>query len=75
MERGTLKHVGVRGVAELNKIDRDRLNRFLSKYLGADPKQWSSWFIVNIVDPLTVMVKVTPQSIVAKDVSFFKVRK
>lgn len=75
LEKGVLKHVGVRGKAELTEVDQGRLNRFGSKYLGADQKEWNPWFIDKIVTPLTVMVKITPQSVVAKDVSFFKVRK
>lgn len=72
LSKGILKHVGIRGKAKLSNIDHGRLIRFVSKYLGDDKCEWNSWFIANIVNPLNVMVQVTPESIVAKDVSFFK---
>ena len=46
--------------------------RFVSKYLGNDKQNWNAWFVANVVDPLDVMIKITPQLIVAKNVSFFK---
>ncbi|MGA8164761.1 MAG: pyridoxamine 5'-phosphate oxidase family protein [Waddliaceae bacterium] len=72
LEKGILRHVGIRGKAQLSNIDNDRLKRFVSKYLGNDKQKWNSWFVKNIVDPLDVMVQITPKTIVAKDVSFFK---
>lgn len=60
------------GTSQIGNIDHDRLYRFVSKYLGKDEEKWNEWFIKNIVDPLDVMVQITPKSIVAKDVSFFK---
>jgi len=64
--------VGVRGSAEIDAIDRERLMRFVAKYLGDDRKKWNKWFVEHIVEPLDVMVQITPKSIVAKDLSFFK---
>jgi hypothetical protein len=72
LENGILKHVGIRGRASLSSCDKDRLMRFVAKYLGEDKLNWNPWFIANIVDPLDVMIKIVPESIVAKDVSFFK---
>jgi len=72
VEKGLLKHIGFRGKAICNKIDPDRLNHFLIKYLGSDSTQWNSWFIKHVVNPLNVMVQYIPKTIVAKDVSFFK---
>ena len=72
LEKGILKHVGIRGTAFLASCDKDRLMRFVAKYLGEEKQDWNPWFIENIVDPLDVMIKVVPQSIVAKNVSFFK---
>jgi nitroimidazol reductase NimA-like FMN-containing flavoprotein (pyridoxamine 5'-phosphate oxidase superfamily) len=70
--KGILKHVGIRGTASLASCDKDRLMRFVSKYLGEDKQDWNPWFIENVVDPLDAMIKITPESIVAKNVSFFK---
>ncbi len=72
LDAGVLRHVGIRGTAQLGDIDTERLKRFVSKYLGEDSRQWNEWFVDNIVDPLDVMVQITPRSIVAKDVSLFK---
>lgn len=72
LENGVLLHVGIRGVATLQSVDQNRLERFVSKYLGANTKSWNDWFVQNIVAPLDVMVAIETQSIVAKDVSFFK---
>ncbi len=72
LEKGILKHVGIRGVASVTSCDKDRLTRFVAKYLGEDKQAWNPWFIANIVDPLDIMVKIVPETIVAKNVSFFK---
>lgn len=72
LEKGILKHVGIRGVAELAEVDKERLNRFVSKYLGSNSAKCNDWFMANIVGTLNVMTQVIPKSIVAKDVSFFK---
>lgn len=72
LEKGILKHVGIRGAASLTSCNKERLMRFVAKYLGKDKQNWNSWFVANVVDPLDTMIKITPQSIVAKNVSFFK---
>jgi hypothetical protein len=72
VQKGILKHVNIRGTAQILDPDRDRLTRFLIKYIGENKSDWNPWFIKNIVDPINCMVQVIPQSIVAKDLSFFK---
>lgn len=72
LEAGILRHVGIRGTAQLSDIDSERLKRFVAKYLGKESHQWNEWFVSNIVTPLDVMVQIIPRSVVAKDVSFFK---
>ena len=52
--------------------DKDRLMRFVTKYLGQNKQNWNPWFIENIVDPLDAMIRLDPESVVAKNVSFFK---
>ena len=64
--------MGIRGTATAMNVDKERLKRFVSKYLGEDTNNWNSWFVDHIVNPLDVMVQIIPKSIVAKDVSFFK---
>ena len=69
--RGVLRHVGVRGTAEIGAMDNARRGRLLSRYLGPAPEAWNPWFIEHVVAPLDLMIRVTPQSIVAKNASFF----
>lgn len=72
LQNGILKHVGIRGTAQVGKVDDERLERFVFKYLGENSDDWNKWFIANIVDPLNRMVQIAPKSIVVKDTSFFK---
>ena len=72
LDSGILLHVGIRGMVYLHKVSPERLRSFVGKYLGYETEAWNKWFIKNIVAPLTVMVEVKPNTIVAKDVSFFK---
>ena len=34
LQRGTLRHVGMRGTAEVTPVDKARLHRLLARYLG-----------------------------------------
>ncbi len=72
LDRGILRHVGIRGVAEIRELDRARLHRLLYRYLGHDAASWNSWFVENVVDKLDLMVRITPQSVVAKNMSYFQ---
>ncbi|MBM3197576.1 MAG: pyridoxamine 5'-phosphate oxidase [Chlamydiae bacterium] len=72
LEKGILKHVGIRGTASVASCDKNRLMRFLAKYLGADEEKHNPWFIENVVDPLDAMIRIDPESVVAKNVSYFK---
>lgn len=69
---GILRHVGVRGSAIVGPMQPDRLKRLLGRYLGPDDKTWNAWFHANVVEPLDVLIEITPTSTVCKDVSFFR---
>lgn len=71
LEKGYLRHVGFRGNAVVEKLDDERLERFLYRYIGT-PNQWNSDFKRNIIDSLDLMIRFTPTSIVARDQSYFK---
>ena len=71
VQRGVLKHVGIRGVATVLPLDRFRLHRLLRRYLGEDETMWNPWFRVNVIDRLTLMVRIEPMSVVARDQSYF----
>ena len=72
LQRGHLRHVGIRGSANVETVDPARLHRLLSKYLGADVAQWNPQFKASVIDGLDLMVRITPTSIVARDQSYFK---
>ncbi|MEX1012706.1 MAG: pyridoxamine 5'-phosphate oxidase family protein [Waddliaceae bacterium] len=72
LDRGVLRHVGVRGKSTVTPVNSVRLKRFVRKYLGNDVEKWNQWFVTNIVDTLNQMVQVDLETVVAKDVSFFK---
>lgn len=71
LQRGTLRHVGMRGTAEVAPVDKARLHRLLARYLGEDPEGWSSTFTRGVIDKLDLMVRFRPTSIVARDQSYF----
>ena len=71
LQRGTLRHVGMRGTAEVTPLDKARLHRLLARYLGEDPAGWNSTFRRGVIETLDLMVRFTPTSIVARDQSYF----
>ena len=71
LQRGTLRHVGMRGTAEVTALDTARLRRLLARYIGEDPACWSSTFSREVVDKLDLMVRLSPTSIVAREQSYF----
>lgn len=64
LDRGVLRHVGVRGKAKVASVNSARLKRFVVKYLGEDVEKWNQWFVTNIVDPLNQMVQVDLETVV-----------
>jgi nitroimidazol reductase NimA-like FMN-containing flavoprotein (pyridoxamine 5'-phosphate oxidase superfamily) len=71
LARGLLRHVGIRGIGTIEPLDRPRLHRLLSRYLGADETTWNKRFREAVVDELDLMVRIDPTSIVARDQSYF----
>jgi len=71
LARGRLRHVGIRGTGSIEPIDRGRLYRFLSRYLGTNEAEWNPSFRARVIDPLELMVLIKPLSIVARDQSYF----
>ena len=71
LARGRLRHVGIRGMGSIEPIDRGRLYRFLSRYLGKNEAEWNASFRSRVVDRLDLMVRIKPLSIVARDQSYF----
>jgi hypothetical protein len=71
LARGLLRHVGMRGTGTIDSLDRARLHRLLSRYLGADEAAWNPRFRASVIDRLDLMVRIEPASIVARDQSYF----
>jgi len=71
VQRGVLKHVGIRGVATVLPLDRFRLHRLLHRYLGENEAMWNPRFRASVIDRLTLMVRIKPASVVARDQSYF----
>ncbi len=71
LPNGTLRHVGIRGVASIEALDEDRLHRLLKRYLGADKEAWNAEFRSVVIDGLDLMVRIRPLSMVARDQSYF----
>ena len=71
LQRGLLQHVGVRGITTVDALDRSRLGRLLRRYLGDDEAMWNSRFRESIIDRLSLMIRIDPTSIVARDQSYF----
>jgi nitroimidazol reductase NimA-like FMN-containing flavoprotein (pyridoxamine 5'-phosphate oxidase superfamily) len=67
---GLVQHVGFRGRATIEKLDRGRGKRLLVRYLGPDEARWDARFRESLGDPDTVFVRFEPQTAVARDVSY-----
>jgi general stress protein 26 len=48
LEKGILKHVGVRGIASVSSCNKDRLMRFVAKYLGEDKQNWNPCWLLRL---------------------------
>jgi hypothetical protein len=70
LPHGVLRHVGMRGTTEVNQIDRALLSRLLAKYIGTE-SEWNSAFRASVIDNLDLMLRFTPESVVANDQSYF----
>jgi hypothetical protein len=71
-DSGVLRHVGIRGVAEILPLNEDRLRGLLRRYLGEDEARRDPCFRRNIMEGLDLMVRVIPGTIVAREQSYFK---
>ena len=72
--RGVLRHVGLRGRAEIVPMDVALFRRLLHRYLGPEP-DWNPWFIreiAHIDHPDGRLIRLAPDSVFTNDVSFFR---
>ena len=45
LERGMLRHVGLRGSAKIIEIEQNKLDKFLYKYLVKNKLNWNEWLL------------------------------
>lgn len=69
---GTVRQVTASGDAELVPFDPDRARRKLVRYLGTDESAWDTRFRLEALttDPSTRIVRLRPQRLNARDLSF-----
>ena len=67
---GRVEHVGFRGRATVEPLDRKRAKRLLVRYLGPDEVEWDPRFRETLIDADTVLIRVRPETVVARDVSY-----
>ena len=71
---GLLRHLGLRGRAEIRPMDPARFKRLLRRYLGPEAG-WNPWFVdtvARIDDPDGRLIRLVPDSIFTNDVSYFR---
>ncbi|WP_290812933.1 pyridoxamine 5'-phosphate oxidase family protein [Halovivax sp.] len=68
-ETGRVRHVGMRGRAEIVPFDEERANRLLARYLGPDREAWDERF-VDIDPDRWGLIRFEPETVVARDQSF-----
>ena len=69
VETGRVRHVGMRGRAEIVPFDGERANRLLERYLGSDRDAWDDRF-VDIEPDRWGLIRFEPETVVARDQSF-----
>lgn len=71
VQAGILRHVGMRGTTTLLSYDGSRRTRLVERYLGPETS-WNPWFKANVVEKQDVLIRFTPETVVARDQSYFR---
>jgi nitroimidazol reductase NimA-like FMN-containing flavoprotein (pyridoxamine 5'-phosphate oxidase superfamily) len=69
---GLVQHVGFRGRATIETLDRKREKRLLARYLGPEEAGWDRRFRESLGDPDTVFVRFEPETAVTRDLSYLR---
>lgn len=67
---GTVQKVTAVGRAQTVALDRDRAMRKFTRYLGADQTAWDPRFVASLAVRGIGMIRLKPDKLVARDVSF-----
>jgi Pyridoxamine 5'-phosphate oxidase len=70
LERGLVHHVGMRGRASIEAFDPDRATRLLRRYLGDRVETWDRRFREALEDSDNVLIRFSPETVVARDQSY-----
>lgn len=69
--QGLVQYVGMRGQASVEAWDTERAKRILRRYLGPNEERWDQdRFVAPLNDPDNVLVRLTPETAVARDQSY-----
>ncbi|MCM2562611.1 pyridoxamine 5'-phosphate oxidase family protein [Lutimaribacter sp. EGI FJ00015] len=71
---GILRHLGLRGRAQVVSMDPALFRRLLTRYLGPETT-WNPWFIETVARPDDLngrLIRLAPQSTFTNDASFFR---
>lgn len=69
--RGLVQHVGMRGHGSVEAWNAERAKRILRRYLGPDEDAWAhERFVEPLNDPGNVLVRLMPETVVARDQSY-----
>ena len=71
VQAGILRHVGMRGTTTLLDPETSRRTRLVERYLGPEAS-WNPWFKANVVEKQDVLICFTPETVVARDQSYFR---
>jgi|SRR5579884_1191077 len=68
---GLVRHVGIRGTAQVAPFNRERVKRLFTKYLGANEEDWDQRLTGDVIrGDGYLLVKVTPDTAVVRDQSY-----
>ena len=67
---GRVQHVGIRGRASVERFEPTRAKRLFARYLGSDVSAWPERFRSTLADGDNVFVRIEPETVVARDVSY-----
>lgn len=67
---GLVQHAGFRGRSLVGPVDRNRVRRLFSRYLGGEEAGWDEMFLQALDDPGLVFISFEPETVVVRDQSY-----
>ncbi len=67
---GLVQHAGFRGRSTVEPVDRNRVRRLFSRYLGVDETGWDEVFLEALDDPDLVFIRFKPETVVVRNQSY-----